>query len=302
MAKTSAAGSDQAVKGRSWGLERRLQFIDFRLRWSGHINRTDLTSFFGLSIPQASLDIAKYLEIAPHNLIYDRRTKTYTATPTFSAVYPQNSAQRYLAELLAMKTGVLEADASFIESAPEVCWVHIPLNTYNEQVVEVIVRAIREKKAVSIRYQSSSSMDNSPRLISPHALGNDGLRWRVRAYCHTEQQFNDFILTRILNIEGIEPSTVDSTNDYPWYTYLQLILVPSDKLPLAHQRALELEYGMTNGELNISCRLACLQETLSRFHIRLTDENNEKDQLFVLKNKEEIQALLGRDPHALHAN
>ncbi|MBI0549935.1 WYL domain-containing protein [Pectobacterium parmentieri] len=293
MTKTSAAGSDQAVKGRSWGLERRLQFIDFRLRWNGHINRTDLTSFFGLSIPQASLDIAKYIEIAPYNLIYDRRTKTYTATPTFSAVYPQNSAQRYLAELLAMKTGVLEADASFIESAPEVCWIDAPLNTYNEQVVEVIVRAIREKKAVSICYQSSSSMDNSPRLISPHALGNDGLRWRVRAYCHIEQQFADFTLTRILSIENIEPSTVDPAGDYPWHTYLQLILAPSDKLPPAHQRALELEYGMTHGELNISCRLACLHETLRRFHINLTDENGNKDQLFILKNKEEIQVFPG---------
>lgn len=293
MAKTSMTGSEQVVKGRSWGLERRLQFIDFRLRWSGHINRTDLTSFFGLSIPQASLDIAKYIELAPYNLVYDRRTKTYTATPTFSAVYPQNSAQRYLAELLAMKTGVLEADASFIESAPEVCWVNIPLNIYNEQVVEVIVRAIRDKTAVNICYQSSSSMDNSPRLISPHALGNDGVRWRVRAYCHTRQQFSDFTLTRILSIEGVELSTIDPTSDYSWHTYLQLILAPSDKLPLAHQRALELEYGMTNRELNVSCRLACLHETLKRFHISLTDENNEEDQLFVLKNKEDIQALLG---------
>ncbi|MEH2922042.1 WYL domain-containing protein [Samsonia erythrinae] len=282
-------------------MERRLQFIDFRLRWSGHINRTDLTSFFGLSIPQASLDIAKYIELAPNNLAYDRRTKTYTATPTFSAVYPQNSAQRYLAELLAMKTGVLEADASFIESAPEVCWVHIPFNTDNEQIVEVIVRAIRDKMAVSICYQSSSSMDNSPRLISPHALGNDGLRWRVRAYCHIKQQFSDFILTRILSIEGVELSTIDPASDYPWHTHVQLMLKTNKELPQARQRALELEYGMRNGELNLSCRLACIHETLGRFHISLMDENNEKDQLFVLKNKEDIQAIVRAYPHPLHA-
>lgn len=293
MTKISTTTSDPVVKGRSWGLERRLQFIDFRLRWNGHINRTDLTSFFGLSTPQASLDIAKYIELAPNNLTYDRRTKAYTVTPTFSAVYPQNSAQRYLAELLAMKTGVLEADASFIESAPEVDWVHIPLNIQNEKVVEVIARAIREKVAVSIRYQSSSSLDTPPRLISPHALGNDGLQWRVRAYCHTTQQFNDFILTRILSIEGFEISTIDPTHDYPWHTHLKLILAPNDKQPLAHQRALELEYGMTNGELTLSCRQACLHETLKRFQISLTDENNEHTQPFILKNRKEIQNFLG---------
>ncbi len=45
-------------RGVSWGLERRLQFIDFRLRWEGRLNRTDLTEHFGLPTPQASLDIA----------------------------------------------------------------------------------------------------------------------------------------------------------------------------------------------------------------------------------------------------
>ncbi|MEH0834586.1 helix-turn-helix transcriptional regulator [Pectobacterium cacticida] len=293
MTKLPVSDSEQPVKGRSWGLERRLQFIDFRLQWNGHINRTDLTSFFGLSIPQASLDIAKYIEIAPYNLVYDRRTKTYTATPTFSAVYPQNSAQRYLAELLAMKTGVLEADASFIESPPEVSWIPVPLHIYSEHVVEVIVRAIREKRTVRISYQSSSSMDHSPRLISPHALGNDGLQWRVRAYCHIKQQFKDFILTRILHIEDGEPSTIDSASDDSWNKHLQLILKPNDQLPQARQRALELEYGITDGELILSCRLACLHETLNRFHINLLDEDMKDNQPFILINKEEILAYLG---------
>ena len=43
-----------------WGQERRLEFIDFRLYWEGRINRSDLIDFFGISVPQASLDLAKY--------------------------------------------------------------------------------------------------------------------------------------------------------------------------------------------------------------------------------------------------
>ncbi|MEN1403023.1 hypothetical protein AAIH02_32695, partial [Pseudomonas aeruginosa] len=66
-------------KSLSWGLESRLQFIDFRLRWERRINRMDLTEHFAISVPQASLDIAKYTELAPNNLTYDRRSKTYTA-------------------------------------------------------------------------------------------------------------------------------------------------------------------------------------------------------------------------------
>ena len=87
----------------SWGLESRLQFIDFRLRWERRINRMDLTEHFGISVPQASLDISKYMELAPSNLTYDRSSKTYTAAQSFHPLYQRSSAQRYLAELLATK-------------------------------------------------------------------------------------------------------------------------------------------------------------------------------------------------------
>lgn len=51
-----------------WGIERRLEFIDFRLFWEGRINRSDLTDQFGISTPQASADLARYQEMAPSNL------------------------------------------------------------------------------------------------------------------------------------------------------------------------------------------------------------------------------------------
>ena len=52
--------SDKTVRTGHWGQERRLEFIDFRLLWEGRLNRADLTTFFRISVPQASLDLAKY--------------------------------------------------------------------------------------------------------------------------------------------------------------------------------------------------------------------------------------------------
>lgn len=46
------AANPAEPKGLSWGLESRLQFIDFRLRWERHINRMDLTEHFGISVPR----------------------------------------------------------------------------------------------------------------------------------------------------------------------------------------------------------------------------------------------------------
>ena len=37
-----------------WGVERRLEFIEFRLFWEGGVNRADLIEMFGVSVPQAS--------------------------------------------------------------------------------------------------------------------------------------------------------------------------------------------------------------------------------------------------------
>ena len=40
-----------------WGVEQRLEFIEFRLFWEGHVNRSDLMDQFGVSVNQASTDL-----------------------------------------------------------------------------------------------------------------------------------------------------------------------------------------------------------------------------------------------------
>lgn len=276
-------------KGLSWGLESRLQFIDFRLRWERRINRMDLTEHFGISVPQASLDIAKYTELAPNNLTYDRSSKTYTAAPSFRPLYQRSSAQRYLAELLATKLGVVESTASFIGSAPETDWAPSPWRTIDEQTVELVVRAIRQQEAIRVSYQSMTSLNESIRLLSPHALGYDGFRWHVRAFCHKRQRFSDFVLARILRIDGIEPSQVDFSQDTHWHTVLTLILAPHPDLPAAKKRVLELDYGMEDGQVKLPCRQAFLYYTLRRLGLHTKEAPDPLAQQIALKNRDDIQ-------------
>lgn len=276
-------------KGLSWGLESRLQFIDFRLRWERRINRMDLTEHFGISVPQASLDIAKYTELAPNNLTYDRSSKTYTAAPSFRPLYQRSSAQRYLAELLATKMGVVESTASFIGSAPETDWAPSPWRTIDEQTVELLVRAIRQQEAIRVSYQSMTSLNESIRLLSPHALGYDGFRWHVRAFCHKRQRFSDFVLARILRIDGIEPSQVDFSQDTHWHTVLTLILAPHPDLPAAKKRVLELDYGMEDGQVKLPCRQAFLYYTLRRLGLHTKEAPDPLAQQIALKNRDDIQ-------------
>lgn len=76
------------VKGVNHAAFQRLRFIDFLLDHYGTLNRRALEDYFGISTPQASLDVQAYLQAAPANAIYDRSRKTYCKAPAFVRQFP----------------------------------------------------------------------------------------------------------------------------------------------------------------------------------------------------------------------
>ena len=70
-----------------YAIEQRLRFIDFLVHHYGTINREALTDYYGISTPQASLDINQYIKLAPGNLEYDLSLKTYRRTAQFVRVW-----------------------------------------------------------------------------------------------------------------------------------------------------------------------------------------------------------------------
>ncbi|WP_422171374.1 helix-turn-helix transcriptional regulator [Limnohabitans sp.] len=285
---TGATGTS-GTPGASWGLDRRLQFIDFRLRWEGRLNRTDLIEHFGISTPQASLDIARYLELAPGNTEYDRRSRTYVAGARFKPLFPRSSARRYLAELHAKTTGLLEQGASFIGHAPAVDTAPSPWRAVSDEVVHAVVRAIQDRAAVEVHYQSMTSVDASSRTISPHALGFDGFRWHVRAYCHKRERFSDFVLARILGLKDAGPSSVDPGTDTFWHTILTLVLEPHPGLSAAKRRVIELDYSMQDGQVALECRQAFLYYTMRRLGLHTGIPSDPVAQQISLRNRTELQ-------------
>ena len=60
-----------------WGVERRLEFIEFRLFWEGHVNRSDLINSFGTLCSRRRPSLNRYLGLAPANMVYDKSGKAY---------------------------------------------------------------------------------------------------------------------------------------------------------------------------------------------------------------------------------
>lgn len=275
-----------------WGQERRLEFIDWRLRWDGQINRGDLTEFFGISIPQASLDLAKYLEMAPNNAVYDRSAKVYLPGPEFRPLFGSNSPQRYLNELLARATDVLPPELSFLGWLPSVDLAPVPGRKVQAAVLLPILQAIRSKRRVVVSYQSVSSLEPTERTLSPHALAHDGLRWHVRAYCHRREQFLDFVVARVLSITATARDSVDAAQDEAWHRVVTLRLGPNPDLPLAAQKVIELDYGMENGCVELPCRQALLFYTLRRLDLLDGHGAPPEVQQIALLNRADVAAFL----------
>jgi hypothetical protein len=272
---------------------RRLEFIDFRLYWEGHVNRGDLVSFFGVSVPQASSDLAEYQEAAKGNAVYDKTRKTYVAGKKFKPVFFKPSADEYLAQLRLLHAGLLTEQEAWAVPLPSYSIVPILRRRLEPVTLRRILDAIRTRSTIHINYQSKSSPKPKWRWIAPHALAFDGSRWHARAWCYEHQEFRDFVLARILEVGEVRPDDIDGDADLGWKREVTLKLAPHPRLKGGARLALELDYGIIDGMIEISMRV-CLAYYFI-FHLRLDEAAvNEQPEGYglVLVNKDEVDAAI----------
>jgi WYL domain len=167
----------------------------------------------------------------------------------------------------------------------------IPSRRVDVNVLRSILSAIRRQRSLRILYQSMNPKRPKPvwRWISPHALGNDGLRWHVRAYCHTDDEFTDFILSRCLNSEGDEAQQMSAAQDVDWREFFSVVLVPNGLLSKGQQDIIAQDYCMTKGQIAIPVRKALLYYFRKRLRLDVaTVMDNARETPVVLANKKEF--------------
>ena len=282
--------------GAAWVRERRLQFIEFRLQWDGRLNRSDLVDFFSISVPQASLDIARYMELCPANMVYDRSSKAYIAGDTFKAQFATSGAKQYLAQLRALAQEALEPQSTFFGYTPSPVTVPTAQRAVDVAVLKALVRAVAERAKLRVTYQSITSNDPPNRDISPHAFVHDGRRWHVRAYCHLTNDFRDFVIGRLVSVQRASESPIDPGSDADWRTEVELVLVPHPHLSAAQRLAVEADFSMKKGEARLQCRKAMLYYTLRRLDFERDGTPREYPKQVCLQNLAEIRPMLKKQP------
>ncbi|MCU8058411.1 WYL domain-containing protein [Shewanella sp. SM34] len=258
---------EEKTSTRRWGQERRLEFIDFRLQWEGRVNRSDLTEFFRISIPQASLDFSAYQELAPNNMVYDRTEKAYVASDNFKAIMVNPNPYQYLNELLWRESNLLSNSESFVSIPPPIETLPHPYRSVSAETLKILLKAIRENLIVEINYQSMSRPVPENRWVQPRTFAFDGFRWHVRCYCFKDNIFKDYVLGRIMAIISLKPLEENLPKDYDWETFIKVILAPNPSYSDAQRIAIENDFGMLNGSTEVILRKAMLYYFKKRLHL-----------------------------------
>jgi len=274
------------VTALKWGVERRLEFIEFRLYWEGGVNRSDIVEAFDVSVPQASKDLTLYQERAPHNALYDKSAKRYVASSKFKPCFLTPDAEQYLNQLRSVAEGILAPSQSWIAHLPPFAGPPVPARGVNNDTLRTVLDAIRRNDALEIKYQSFSSNNPRWRWIAPHAISFDGYRWHVRAFCEMEKTFKDFLLSRVLEINSSRPSEVSPDDDGDWNEFITLEIGPHPELSESQKKIIGLDYGMRGGRARLRVRKALRYYALRRLGLDTPPEaRRAQDQQIILLNE-----------------
>lgn len=274
-----------------WGIERRLEFVEFRLYWEGGVNRSDIINEFDVSVPQASKDLTLYQEHAPENIRYDRSLKRYFATENFKPKFIKLDADAYLGHLTDVKCEPAGVGLSQVEADR----LQVPHRRVQPDVLRCVLTAARSEQSIEIYYQSMSITKPEPtwRRISPHAFGSDGLRWHVRAFCHVDDKFKDFIVSRCLKARSVQPTSARAKDDRFWESYFSIVLRPNPRLATGQQEIIAEDFGMQGSEIAVPVRQAMLYYFSKRLRLDVAEEfDDPREAPVVIKNRAAFDAAL----------
>ncbi len=251
-----------------WDLLFRYRLIEIVAYWEGRLTTNHLMNSFGIGRQQASKDINTYLtEVAPDNLIYNKRLKGYEPSPSFEPQLTTGTADEYL-HILSRTKDLAHTFSQLDLGFANTHMLQLPSRPVDPVILRTIVLAAREQRRVDIGYISVNNPETDGRIIVPHTLVCTPMRWHVRAFCEKNGNYRDFVLSRFRGLpELMENSEQGKEKDDSWNTEIELMLRPDPRLEPEQQAVIEHDYGMRQGFLSVRCKAALLQYVLQAYRL-----------------------------------
>ncbi len=261
-----------------WDQQMRFRLIEIIAQWEGRLTTNHLCDAFRIGRQQASRDINKYLNLTDRQqLILDRTIKGYRPADDFKPLFTQGTAHEYLT-MLHQQYNQEETFEFFSWGEAQSTVLNVPERAVSPKIVRGLIAAARANLRVDIDYVSLSTPEIRGRIIAPHSLVYDGIRWHVRAYCEEKREFRDFVLSRFRN----EPDLMDRSlntrdHDDDWNHQVTITIRPNSYLSEKQQRVVAEDYAMENRRLTIVTRKVLVNYYLRRMGVTL-DEKLLKEQ------------------------
>lgn len=252
------------------------RFIELIAQWEGRINATNLQKRFNVSRQTATKTLQAYCRRHPGNISYNSSFKGYVPSGVFETYYCLGLLEEYCQ--------LYECNDQDRHSLADSCFqlVEAPIRNIQPTLVRPIFKAIRDQLRLDIGYASVSSPNYEERIISPHSMVFDGMRWHVRAYCEKNEDFRDFVLSRfsgVFNEEG--KAQFGREHDKKWNTWVDLIIEPDPRLSPDRKRIIEMDYQMEKGQRCLKTRAALLMYLLQKLHLDDCKSSPEAQQIIV---------------------
>lgn len=233
-----------------WFQTQRLRFIETRLFWSGSLTSKDLTETFNIHRSVASRDFGAYQKLAPRNMLYDRRKRCFVAGRYFLPIFGSPTLDKLAAH--SVLGDQFPGGESIFQWLPQV-QRHI-----DPAVARNIAECIKSNRDLLIVYRSMKEPTGLERWITPKALVSDGRRWHVRAYCHSRNDYRDFVIGRIAVADRTRPHDLELPDDEDWEDIIPVHIIPHPSLSKAQKALVRLDYNMDETGFTMKCRKALL--------------------------------------------
>lgn len=256
----------------------RLQYIDLCAYVLGFVNRKSLMNCFDVKEAWATKDFTAYQMRSGGNLIYDHGMKAYKPVQHFNPVFKHD-----INDVIEL---ICEGKQSFI------CEPRFANNAYSYSIKNIephlaniysVFRSIHLGNNVDVDYISRSSGKTS-RLIAPHSLIKTGCFAYVRAFDHLSGEFRSFKLNRIIGSKHVNSKPIEcerKNSDDEWNRDVRVVIAVNGNLE--NKEAIEFDYGLIDGKLEITIKKALLMYFLMDWNIAPEGFDNLPSELFPLR-------------------
>ncbi len=262
----------------------RFTFLESMVIWQGGVDAAQLSLNFEITKKLAEHVITKYKNLWPSNLNYVAMSNSFIASDYFESQYCLGTLQEYIQFNLLNGGSSIELLAA-------------PSRKVAPEFVRPILQAIRTKQRLRISYASVSNPGFSSRIIQPHNLVFDGLRWHVRAYCEKNKSYRDFVLSRFNPDKSHEASLLGDAEygapeDTLWNEELVLEITPDPRLDQNRQRLIAMDYDMGLHEgiyiKYIPVRAALLMYLVKRLNLDQYHNNAQAQQIIMTAKCQQV--------------